>query len=153
MESVVLATMVWFDEELTWPKIEDSIMTQESDVCKVGECSVCNDSIHWIYNRSCCKLVYTLTIVLESIFGRADFRPVFEPFLRVQKWGKIGVGSSFSDIKKLSMLLYDILTTPTCWWCCYHNTQKVVKHQKRGSGAEKKSADKVPSIRRFRRVP
>ena len=32
----------------------------------------------------------------------------------------------------------------------YHNTQKVVKHQKRGSGAEKKSAGKVPSIRRFR---
>ena len=41
MESVVLTTMVGFDEELTWPKIENAIMTQESDVCKVDEYGVC----------------------------------------------------------------------------------------------------------------
>jgi len=55
---------------------------------------------------------------LRSLHGRFLRGPILglflNPFLMVQKWGKIGVDARFSDIKKLSMLLYDILTTTTC---------------------------------------
>jgi len=113
-------------------------MTQESDVYKVDIMACANDSMYWIYNRSCCKLVYTLTIVTGCFFGGPILGLFLNPFLRVQKWGKIGVDARFSDIEKLSMLLYDILTTTTCWWCCYHNTHAASENAKSGVRGRKK---------------
>ena len=114
-------------------------MTQESDVCKVGEYACANDSMHWIYNRSCCELVYTLTIVTWSIFEGPILGLFLSPFLRGPKMGQNLSRCKFYRGEKLSMLLYDILTTATCWWCWHHNTHAASKNAKNGVRGRKKN--------------
>ena len=61
--------------------------------------------------------VVNLFTHLRSLHGRFFGGPILglflSPFLRVEKWDKIGVGKFYMG-EKLSMLLYDILTTTTC---------------------------------------
>jgi len=99
------------------------------------------------------KLFTHLRSLRDRFLGGPILGLFLSPFLRVQKWGKIGVGASFSAIEKLSMLLYDILTTTRVDDVVITTHTQRRKTRKMGSGVEKKSAGKVPSIRRFRGVP
>jgi hypothetical protein len=62
--------------------------------------------------------VVNLFTHLRSLQGSIFRGPILGlflgPFLWVLKWVKIVVGANFIDMEKLSMLLYDILTTTTC---------------------------------------